>query len=190
MNNNTGAALFLTTGFEEVEALATVDVLRRGGVAVDTVSLTGSRLVTGSHAITVQVDLLFEDASDGHAMLILPGGPGTANYKSLRPFLDYLAEMAADGRYIAAICAAPSVLAELGLLRGRRAVCFAAYEDELRAGGAVIGEGPVVRDGNIITSRAISTALLFGLECLAALAGPEKAREISEKMMMGLPTQY
>lgn len=170
--------LFLAEGFEEVEALAPLDILRRGGVNVKTVGVTGTS-VTGSHGVTLLADLsaeevVLDDTVDG---IILPGGmPGTLNLEASDTVQAAIAFCAEHKKLLCAICAAPSVFGHLGLLEGKRAVCFPGFEKDLT--GATVGTEPVAIDQNIITSRGAGTALLFGRSILAALAGEQKANEI------------
>ncbi len=176
------AYLFLTGRFEEMEAVAPIDILRRGGVELATVSLTGGLTVTGSHNIPVAADLLFEDAGivPGEGMLILPGGPGTANYKEHAPLLALLKAHHAAGRRLAAICAAPSVLGMLGILEGRAACCYPGYEPELT--GADVCYDNVVTDGNVTTSRSAATAFQFGIELLRVVKGEGEAERVRASM--------
>ena len=166
------AYIFLAEGFEEVEALTTVDILRRAGVQVPIVSLTGELLVKGSHAITVQADILFDAAAQEDVqMLILPGGAGHVHYFEHESLLSLIRQYHSAGKYLAAICAAPSVLGHLGLLAGRKATCYPSFEDRLT--GASICADQVVQDGHIITSRGPGTSPWFALHLAALLKGPE-----------------
>ncbi len=173
------ALVLLTDGFEEMEALTPVDLLRRGKVDVTAASITGDLNVTGSHNITVKADELF----DGHRnssrfdMVILPGGPGTQNYKQSPEVLAFVKEQFDQGKLIGAICAAPSVLGYLGILTGKKAVCFPGYEDQLNCKEVL--QVPVIRDGNVITSRGAGTAVEFALELLGALMSEEDAQEVA-----------
>ena len=177
------AILFLIDGFEEIEALAPLDILRRGGVHVVSVSLMGKLDVAGARDITVMADMLFDDLEDtAEAMLILPGGPGVPNYKNHKPFLDMLKKHSAKGGHLAAICAAPTILGMLGLLKDKSAVCHPTKEGELNA--ARLSYDNVLTDGNITTSRAAGTSLAFGLELLRILKGPEKAAEVAAAMVI------
>ncbi|MDR1540725.1 MAG: DJ-1/PfpI family protein [Clostridiales bacterium] len=179
------SAVFLVEEFEEIEAVSVIDIMRRGNEDLDIVSLSGSRLVTGSHGIAVQADALFEDASiDSYDILILPGGGGYVHYLEHEPFIRALKKHAAQGKKIAAICAAPTVLGELGLLKGKRAVCFAGMEGLLDC-----AENPneiVVEDGQFITSRSAATALFFGLKILESAAGAKASQEVADAMLAGL----
>ena len=168
--------LFLANGFEEIEALCPLDLLRRAKVDVTTVGI-GTDCVTGSHGITVHADIPDTCFRDGKPdMVILPGGmPGTTHLDA-SPVVDTALKAAVrNGAYIAAICAAPMVLGKRGLLKGLRATCFPGFEDELK--GATVG-GKVIRDGSIITAAGMGVALEFGLEIISALVSPEKAGEI------------
>ena len=175
--------LFLITGFEEIEALATVDVLRRAGVEVRTVSLTGERTVTGSHGIPVTADMLFEEGGfDRAELLVIPGG--TTAYdgheglkRELRAFYD------AGGR-VAAICASPMVLGGLGILRGRRATCYPGFEKYLD--GAVLEtDRPVVVDGNVVTGRGPWLTLDFALTLVELLAGRQQRDRVAAQLLVG-----
>ena len=174
---------FLADGFEEIEALATVDILRRADIEVKTVSVTGKKEVAGAHGITVLADILFEEMDEKANLLILPGGmPGTLNLQAHTPLCDMLVKAAADKTYIAAICAAPSVFGGLGLLKGRNAICYPGFEGELR--DAVISEkAGVVTDGNITTAKGMGVAFEFGIELVRALYGEEKAKAVSDATM-------
>lgn len=169
--------VFLAKGFEELEALTPVDVLRRAGVQVKTVGVTGKR-VSGSHGISVNCDLTVDEAEhvdlDG---IILPGGmPGTVNLENnpmVCEFVDYAAQ---NGKIIGAICAAPIILGHKGLLQGRNATCFTGFEKELT--GARIIDRPAVRDGNIVTGWGAGGAFDFALLYLSTILESE---EIAEK---------
>ena len=174
------AIVFLTDGFEEAEALVTVDVLRRGGVDVITTSLTGSATVTGSHDITVTADALFDDAAIAYDAIILPGGPGTVNYYSHPRLPAYVKAAADNGALVAAICAAPGFIGSLGLLNGRRATCFPGFEDKLL--GATVTGTPSETDGNIITGKSAGCVFDFALTVLAYLNGDEASDKVKASM--------
>ncbi len=177
------AYLFFATGFEEVEALTVVDILRRGGVDCKTVSVTGDYDVTSSHAVTVRADLLFEEQSleDGD-MLILPGGiPGTPNLKAHAGLDKLIRQYHEAGKYLAAVCAAPTVYGEKGLLQGRKATCFPGMESGLV--GAEHREDKVVCDGQFITSRGMGTCIDFGLTLLAKLTDEANAQTVGKKIV-------
>lgn len=197
--------LFLAPGFEEVEALAPLDLLRRAGLEVRTVAVREaetnadlthyrrigtcatnlweeSRAVTGSHGITVTADMTegqFTGLLNGEfspEAVILPGGmPGTANLDVSPAVETALALTELRGGYLCAICAAPLVLGKRGYLRGKRATCFPGFEDKLE--GATVG-GKVVRDGRVITAAGMGVAQEFGLEIVSVLVSPGKAGEI------------
>lgn len=150
-------AVFLAEGFEEIEGLTVTDLLRRAGVTVTNVSVTGEKTVHGSHGIGVEADALFEEMEfEGMDMLVLPGGmPGTKHLKEHRDLCALLKEFYAKERYLAAICAAPTVFGELGFLEGRKACCYPGMESGLSH--AETNEEPVNVDGHMITSRGPGT---------------------------------
>ena len=166
--------LFLANGFEEIEALCPLDLLRRAGLSVTTVGI-GGECICGSHGITVHADIpdtLFADRAPD--MIILPGGmPGAANLDASRTVDAAVRVAARRGAYLAAICAAPLVLGRRGLLAGKRATCFPGFEGELQ--GAELANTRVVRDGNVITAAGMGVALDFGLALVAALKGEDTA---------------
>ncbi len=174
--------LFLANGFEEIEALCPLDLLRRAGVEVTTVGV-GGEMIRGSHGITVQADMpdtMFADADP--EMLILPGGmPGSKNLDASRAVDSALRVAARKDAYIAAICAAPFVLGKRGLLQGKEAICYPGFENELA--GATISEKKVVRDGRIITAAGMGVALEFGLALVAALKGEEVAEAVRRAVL-------
>ncbi len=177
--------VFLAKGFEELEALAPVDVLRRAGIEVKTVGVTGKQ-VRGSHNISVSCDItvnetVFEDL-DG---IILPGGlPGTTNLEAdetVNKFIDYAYE---NNKIIGAICAAPMILGHKGLLHGRNVVCYTGFEKELK--GAHILDRPAVRDGNIVTGWGAGGAMDFALTYLEAISDSEEiAKKTARSMRYG-----
>ncbi|MCL1973755.1 MAG: DJ-1/PfpI family protein [Bacteroidetes bacterium] len=171
--------IFLVNGFEEIEALATIDILRRGGVALQSVSLAETLTVTGGHGVAVTADRLFDEVDFSQAqMLILPGGTVRINeHKGLKEVI--LAHAATDGR-VAAICAAPMVLGGLGLLAGKAATCYPGYEPYLK-GAMLRTQESVVTDGNITTGRGPGLTFDFALELLSLLcegAADEVARQL------------
>ena len=172
-------AVLLADGFEEIEALTVVDILRRASVYVDTVSITDEYKVRGSHGINVQTEDLFDEVNFVEFdMIVLPGGmPGTTNLDEHPGVKRVVEDYATSGKYVAAICAAPSILGGMGLLKGKRAACYPSVEDKLP--GAVISRLPVVQDGNIITSRGMGTAIPFALELVTRMCGKEKADELA-----------
>jgi 4-methyl-5(b-hydroxyethyl)-thiazole monophosphate biosynthesis len=175
----------LAEGFEEIEAVAIVDLLRRAGIEVRTASLAG-REVTGSHDITVLADARLDEVDAGdYDMIVLPGGmPGTTHLKSDPRVVRLLQQFAESGRYTAAICAAPSVLAHAGLLEGRRATSFPGFLTPGSAPGIRLSEDAVVVDGKVATSRGPGTAVPFGLALIELLEGPEARREVQERLQL------
>ena len=174
------AYVFLADGFEEIEGLTVVDILRRAGADTQTVSVMGRKEITGSHRITLQADPVFEETSfeDG-TLFVLPGGmPGTKHLGAHEGLTSLLKKAAAEGKRVAAICAAPSVLGDLGLLEGKHAACYPGFEDRLK--GAQVEFTPVVTDGNITTSRGMGIAIPFALSLAAQLTGAEKAEELAK----------
>lgn len=170
---------FLTDRFETVEALAVVDILRRAGIDVETVSITGNRTVISAQKVPVEADKLFDEADfEDSDMLFLPGGPGHTSYFEHEPMLEVLKEHFSKNKRIAAICAAPSIFGRLGMLKGRKAIAFPGFEKDLE--GADIQYAPVrvVTDGNITTSRGMGTSIDLGLEIVKLLVGEEKAEEL------------
>ena len=169
---------FLAEGMEEVECLAVVDIARRAGIEVEMVSVSGGRAVTGSHGITVLADVTFEDATfDESDVLFLPGGlPGVTNLAAHEGLRALLPRFAAQGKRLAALCAGPSVLGGLGLLRGRTATCYPGWEERLE--GAHYTPQGVVTDGNVTTARGLGFAIDMGLELVRLLKDEEKAAEI------------
>lgn len=177
-------ALFLAEGFEEIEAVTPADLLRRAGVEVRTCSVTGERRVTGSHGIPVLCDETLESVGESFDMMILPGGmPGTRNLAASARLSALLKKQDREGGFIAAICAAPTVLGGLGLLKGKKATCYPGMEGQLEAGEILQEE--VVRDGHIVTSRGAGTAWAFGLALVALLKGEDEARRIGEATVYG-----
>lgn len=174
---------FLANGFEEIEALTTVDILRRAGLTVRTVGI-GGRVVTGAHGIAVQADS--DDSEplpsyDELKAVVLPGGlPGTTNLAASEMVTTYVTEAAQRSILLCAICAAPSVLGELRLLCGKRATCYPGYENRLF--GAIVTDKPVVADDGVITAKGAGVTVDFALSIVTALISPDKAREIGDAM--------
>lgn len=174
------AVVFFADGMEECEALLTVDLLRRGGVDVVTAAAGGSRDILTSHKIPLRADALAEglDLTDVD-LLVLPGGiPGTPNLESCPAVVRAVTAFFRENRRVAAICAAPTILGHLGLLRGRRATCHAAFRDQLD--GAEVLDQEVVVDGNLTTSFGLGGAIPFGLELVRQLAGEAQAARVRE----------
>lgn len=175
--------VFFADGFEEIEGLTVVDILRRGQVETVMVSVTGKSVVMGAHGIPVAMDGLFEeyDLNDG-TLYVLPGGmPGTRNLGEHQELCGLLVKAKAAGKKVAAICAAPSVLGQLGLLKGEKATSYPGFEEKLE--GAVTTLNPVEVSGQITTSRGMGTAIPFALELLAQLKGRETAEEMGKAII-------
>ena len=187
-----GTYVFLADGFEISEALTTVNMLRRGGINVKTVSIYDDRIVTSSNRIPVVADMAFGEFKASTTfgpclpsdVMIFPGGmPGSSNLAAFGKLMDIMQQHYTEGGTLAAICAAPSVV--LGLLpdlRGKKMTCYDGFEDALIAKGAEYVKEGVVKDGNLITGRGPGWAVEFGLEILSHIKG----KEIAEKVKAGL----
>ncbi len=175
------ACVFFAEGFEEVEALTVVDLLRRAKIRTEMVSISGDLFVTGRSGITVKADVLFENADPENAdMLVLPGGmPGVKYLGAFGPLTDLLARFNADGRYISAICAAPMVFGALGIVRGKRATIYPGMEEALK-GAEVSTREEVVTDGHVTTSRGAGTAIPFALRLIEILEGSDAAENVKK----------
>lgn len=174
--------VFCADGFEEVEGLTAVDLLRRAGLDVKMVSIMGRKTVTGSHNIKVETDMLFEDLKEEAELLVLPGGlPGTDYLKEHGGLSELLKKQYGEGRWIAAICAAPSVFAGLGFLKGRKATSYPGCVDDSLCGEYV--EESVAVDGNVITSRGVGTAISFALKLIEVLKSKKEADEIAASIL-------
>lgn len=177
--------LFLADGFEEVEALTQVDYLRRANVDVLTVGVTGE-YVMGTRKIIVKADTTIEKVCDLDKadMLILPGGlGGTKGMENCRKVTDAVVAAYENGAYIAAICAAPTILAHLGLLKDKRCVCYPDMQDELLKFGGKVCDEAVVCDGQIITSRAAGSAEEFAFSLIEVLCGSEEKEKIRKSIV-------
>lgn len=174
--------LFMADGFEEVEGLTVVDLVRRAGIELKTVSVMGRIEVTGAHGIEVKADCLFEDMKEPAEMMILPGGvPGTPNLKAHKGLQQLICKSAEQGIYLAAICAAPTVYGELGLLKGKKATCYPGLENGLL--GAEVVYDNVAADGNFITSRGVGTAIDFSLKLVEVLKNKAEADKIAKAIV-------
>lgn len=173
--------VILAEGFEEIEAVTIIDVLRRADVEVTGASL-GDRQVRGAHALTLEADCRLDDVrGQTFDVVILPGGmPGSKNLRDDARVLDCLRAQQQSGRYIGAICAAPIALEAAGVLSGKRATCYPGYEIP----SAKFSEERVVRDDKLVTSRGPGTALEFALEWVNILVGPDKAKRLREGMIV------
>lgn len=174
---------FLATGFEDIEALIPLDIMRRAGVDFKTVSITGDLYVESAHGVTMKADMLIEDADMSDADLImLPGGlPGATNLNAHNGVKKAIIEQNARGKMIGAICAAPMVLGGIGLLQGRRATCYPGFEKYLE--GAEYTHELYTVDGNITTGEGPAAALPYAYTLLAALTDRQTADQVAEGMM-------
>ncbi|WP_424244492.1 4-methyl-5(b-hydroxyethyl)-thiazole monophosphate biosynthesis [Elusimicrobium posterum] len=176
------AALFLIDGFEETEAVVTIDLLRRAGVEVSVVSLTGKITVPGKHAISINADILFDEIKDKtFDMLIIPGG--TINYMDHEGLVELVKKQHNAGQKLAAICAAPAVFGKAGILDGYKAVIFPGMTEYLGK-GAVYTETNVITDRNITTGRGPAAAMLFGAELIGILEGKEVMEQVKKKFLL------
>ena len=175
--------VFLANGFEEIEALASVDIMRRAEIPVTTVGI-GGEVVEGSHGIKVVADIIDSEFvyDDRVEMVVLPGGmPGTLELEKSICVTNALDIAEQNGKYIAAICAAPSILGHKGLLRGKKACCFPGFEDQLIQ--ASVSNDGVVLDGNIITSRGAGTVCDFAHKLVEVLKDTETADKVLAQML-------
>lgn len=175
--------VFLATGFEDIEAIAPVDIMRRAGLEVQTVSITGEEIVTSAHGVGIASDLLLSDIDFSSAeMLVLPGGlPGSTNLDACKPLTEAIKRHFESGGPIAAICAAPLVYGHLGLLKGRRATCYPGVERELA--GATYTAAIVERDGNIITGKGPAAAFEFGYTIVDFFLGEGASQPLRQGMI-------
>ncbi len=176
-------SVFLADGFEEIEGLTVVDLLRRAGIEVTTISITGAPMIHGAHGIDVQADKLFEEMTyEEEDMVVLPGGmPGTLHLGAHQGLKQVLDAFYANQKWMAAICAAPSVFGENGYLNRRKATSYPGFEEALK--GATYLEEAVVQDDFVITSRGMGTAIAFALRLIAVLISEEKAKEIGASII-------
>ena len=176
-------AVFIAPGLEEIEGLTVVDLLFRAGIPCDTVAVTPDHTVTSSHEVTIVCKRSIADEGfsfDDYDMLVLPGGiPGTPNLRACEPLCAEVVARAEAGRPLAAICAAPSIFAELGLLKRRRATSNPGFQHVLAEQGAeLLADDPVVVDGNLITSQGAGTAMPFALEIVRHYLGDEAVERV------------
>jgi len=179
------ASVFLADGFEEVEGLTVVDLLRRANVDVTMVSIKDDKMITGAHGIAVMADACFDEMSfDEQDLLVLPGGmPGTTNLGAHKGLTDLLVAFHRAGKNVSAICAAPSVLGQLGILEGKKATSYPGFEEALK--GADVTMNPVEVAGNVVTSRGMGTAIPFALALIELLIDKETADGIKNAIIYG-----
>ena len=175
--------MLLGTGFEETEAIAPLDLLRRAGLQVQTVGLNG-KIIYGSHGIGVETDITVDQLDLNQLeMVILPGGlGGVASIRGCKAAMDAIRFAYENGKYTAAICAGPTVLADLGIVDGKKATCYPGCED--RMGSAIMVEAASVTDGKLITGTSAGCAVPFGLALIAALKGQEEADRIAAQIVI------
>ena len=175
--------IFMAEGHEEIEALTVVDLLRRAGIDIYTVSITGEKKVTGSHGIITVCDKLIETVNfDDADMLVLPGGmPGTFHLGECELLMDQVHGFNTSKKGLAAICAAPTVFGKAGLLEGKTATCYPGMEGDLK--GANTSTDAVCHDGHIITSRGMGTAIPFALEIIRTFQGDEAAEKLAKSIV-------
>ncbi|MCD7835858.1 MAG: DJ-1/PfpI family protein [Lachnospiraceae bacterium] len=176
-------AVFFAEGYEEIEALTVVDICRRCGIDVDMVSVTGRRAVKGAHDISVEMDKLFEETDFRcYDMLVLPGGlEGTKGLEAHEGLMAQIDAFYDRGKYIAAICAAPSIFGHRGILEGRKACSYPSFENQLA--GADVTQGPVEVSDNVVTGRGMGAAVPFGLAIAEIFCGSEAADDMAEKIV-------
>lgn len=176
-------AIFFAEGYEEIEALTVVDICRRCGLVIDMVSITEERQVKGAHGIVVEMDRTFSQADFGiYDMLVLPGGgEGTKRLEAHEGLMEQITAFYKAEKYIAAICAAPSIFGHKGLLKGRKACSYPSFESHLE--GAQVTAGPVEISGHVITSRGMGTSIPFALAIAEVFCGAEKAGEMAKTIV-------
>ena len=180
------ALIFLAPGYKEVEMLTVVDMVRRAALEIDMISITDTIEVTSSHNVTVKADKLFKDADfDSAKMIILPGGiPGTPNLLAYKPLTDKIIEFKENGKLLSAVCAAPTVYGQLGILKEHKATCYPGHETKLNCAEFV--KEPVVVDGQFITSRGMGTCIEFASAIITRLKDKETADEIKTKIVYNI----
>ncbi len=177
----TKVAVILADGFEEIEALTVVDLLRRAQLYVDTVSIQDDYMVHGSHGITVQTEDMFDEVNFADIdVIVLPGGKvGTENLKADEGVRREVTSFINDNKMVAAICAAPTILADLGFVKGKRITCHPTVEMEIQGAGGVLTRLPATVDGNIVTGQAAGSAMEFALKLIEILVDKDKSEEIA-----------
>lgn len=175
--------VFFAEGYEEIEALAVVDICRRCGIEVDMVSITDEMAVKGGHDIVVNMDKTLEQVNfEEYDMLVLPGGlGGTLRLEACEALMEKVSDFYKNGKYIGAICAAPSIFGHKGFLKGRKACSYPSFESHLE--GAEVTAGPVAVDGHIITSRGMGTSIPFALAIVTELCGVDVAEDMAKSIV-------
>lgn len=179
--------VFLAEGFEEVEALTTVDYLRRKGIVVDTVSITAEKEVKGAHEVRVLADKLIDEIAelDSYDGVIIPGGiPGATNLRDNNRVTEIVRKLYDNGKLAAAICAGPIVLERAGIIKGKKVTSYPGFEGDLK--DSIYEEDKVVVDGNIITARGPAIAVDFAIEIIKYLLGEEKAKELKNDILYNI----
>lgn len=176
-------AIFFGTGYEEIEALTVVDLCRRAGIDISMVSIGEEKKATGSHNITVEMDQLFEEVDfDSLDMIVLPGGmPGTKNLEAHQGLMEQVDTFYNAGKYVAAICAAPSIFGHRGIVKGKKVCCYPGFEEDM-AGAQISFENVCISD-NVITSRGMGCAIDFALAIITVLCGNEVAEEKAKSII-------
>ncbi len=174
--------IFLADGFEEIEAIAPIDIFRRAGIEVFTISITNEKPVRGAHNIIVSADQLFQEVDFSvNDLLYLPGGmPGTKNLDAHEGLKKLIVKQAGEKKRIAAICAAPSILGKLGLLQGKEAICFPGFEDQLE--GAILSNDKIVQSGFISTAKGAGVAVQFAIKLVEVLKGKSISEQIASSI--------
>lgn len=182
--NMSKVAIFLADGFEEIEGLTVVDILRRAEINIDMISIMGRKEIHGSHGIDIMSDMLLEETDFSlYDMMVLPGGGlGVQNLKKCEKLMEVIKKQALDDKYVAAICAAPTFLGMIGLLEGKKACCYEGLENELT--GAIVTKEKVTKDGKIITSRGMGTSIDFALALLEEFKGNDVAKDMAKRIML------
>lgn len=177
-------SLFLADGFEEIEALGTVDILRRAGIEVETISISNDKKVIGAHKVPVIADTIFNEADFSNVeMLVLPGGmPGAKHLNEHEGLRKLLKEFDSKKKSVAAICAAPMVLGGLGILKGKKATCYPGFEAELL--GAQITNEQATKDGHVITGKGPGFMFDFALELVESIVGAKVRKEVEEGLLL------
>jgi len=176
--------IFLADGFEEIEAIAPIDIFRRADINVTVVSISKELIVKGAHNISVSADCLFNEADyNDNDLLFLPGGmPGTKNLDTYEGLKKLILKQAGENNKIAAICAAPSILGKLGLLKGKEAICYPGFEDQLE--GAILSKEKIVKSGTISTAIGAGVAIQFALKLVEELKGKSLADKVAASICL------